>query len=289
MAVSFPRFLRVPLLLVLLAVGLWALPRIASFGQSPERAFLVDPVHCTATSSPEWLTGPIDASLRSTLAALAPAPLRSDEEVTALARALGESNGWVRSIDRIEKRYPNRLEIEFTLREPIALVESDQGLLLVDDDGVLVAPAADAGPYLARHELPLLHARAPLRRAVLGAKLADPWLEEGLRVAQELAPHAETLAARSLTIAVIDVSVQPNAGGRALTDVQLYTRDGLAIEWGRSAGSPRFGVLEPGVDAKIRGLLRVASKHPELAGIQRVRLQFNDPYVVLDTENATAP
>jgi hypothetical protein len=276
------RAARLLLLVALLAAGIWCLPRVAPLAEQRRLAFLVDPVHVATAAAPEWFRGPIEESLRGALEALSPAPLRSDEEVEALVRSLCRASGWMRAIERVEKRYPNRLEVELALRRPIALLESEQGLVVADEEGVVVAPAAEAAAYLARHEVALVHGPRPLRAAAPGSRLEDAWLEEGLRVAAELLPHRGALAERGILVDVIDVTAQQRQGGVALADVELYTRDGLAIEWGRSSGHPRFGALEPAPDAKVRALLRVAARHPELAGIRRIRLQFRDPYVVLE-------
>jgi hypothetical protein len=282
------RWLRLPLVIVAIAVAIVVLPRLDVVADGRERAFLVDPAYVELASGPAWLSGSVAESVRAALAELEPTPLRRDDEVTALTAAIGASTGWIRSIDRIEKVYPNRIEIEVTLREPVALVESEHGLVLVDGDAVVVADAADSAEYLAGHPLPLLHASRPLRSARPGQKVKDVALDEGLRVAAEIAPYRADLARRGLDLDVIDLTPKERSGGTSLTDVELYTRNGLAIEWGRSRAHPRYGALEPTADAKVRGLLRVAARYPEMAGIERVRLQFDDPFVLLEVENAGA-
>src|SRR5688572_20140416 len=270
------------------------LPRVAPRSEERERAFLVDPAHLELASAPAWFDGPIEENLRAALAALAPAPLRDDDDVSELLNSLAGASGWIRSLDRVEKRYPNRLEIEVTLRRPVALLETEDELVLVDAEGVVVAPAAEAGRFLERHELPLVHGPRPLADGTPGTIVRDRWLEEGLRVALELAPHRGTLADRMLHLDVIDVSAQASPSrsesqhGGALTEVELWTREGIAIEWGRSSTHPQFGALELPPDAKVRALLRVAAKHPELAGIRRIRLQFDQPFVIRDETSPVA-
>ena len=280
--------LRLPILIVVLAVGVWLLPRIAPLAETRAREFLVDPIHLEVSTAPDWFAATVEPGLRAALGELAPTPLRSDEEVVALARSIERATGWVRAVERIEKRYPNRLEVELSLREPVALIETESGLVLTDAEGCVIAPAADSAGWLERHQLPLVHAARPLRDASPGTTLHDAGIEEGLRVAVELAPHRAALEARDLHLDVIDVTAQVRGGGRALTDVELYTRQGLAVEWGRSSGHPRFGALEPTTEEKVRGLLRVAARHPELAGIRRIRLQFDEPYVVFAEESPLA-
>jgi len=282
------RWLRLPLVIVAIAVAIVVLPRLGVIGDDRERAFLVDPAYVELASGPGWMSGSVAESVRAALAELEPTPLRRDDEVTALTEAIAASTGWVRSIDRVEKRYPNRLEVEVTLREPVALVASEHGLVLVDSDAIVVADAADSAEYLADHPLPLLHTSRPLRVARPGQRVKDLALDEGLRVAAEIAPYRADLARRGLDLDVIDLTPKERSGGTSLTDVELYTRSGLAIEWGRSRAHPRFGPLEPAADAKVRSLLRVAARYPEMSGIERVRLQFDDPTVLFAEGSAGA-
>ncbi len=279
---------RVAILGLLLACGIWFLPRVAPLAQAREQGFLVDPIHVDAAVAPDWFEGAIEEQLRASLAELAPTPLRDDREVNELVASLQRSSGWIGSIDRVEKRYPNRLEIEVALREPVVLLRSAGGLVLVDAEGFVVAPADEGAAFLAMHELPLLHGVEAPRDAEPGLRIRDERIDEGLRVACELAPHQESLAARDLGVAVINLLPQERLGGRAITEVELYTRSGLAIEWGRSSTHPRFGALEPTPDVKVRGLLRVAAFHPELAGIRRIRAQFDPAFVVFDEEMPVA-
>ncbi len=280
------RRLRIPLLVALVGGAIAWLPRWPGLLEGRDRAFLVDPAYVEVASGPAWLSGTIAESLRDSLAALEPTPLRRDDEVVALTDAIQQANGWVKSIDRIEKRYPNSLEIEVTLREPVALVESESGLVLVDAEAHLVSTAAAASEFLADHELPLIHASHPLRDARVGTQVRDGAIAEGLRVAAELAPFRAELRRRGLALDVIDVTPKERSAGLSLTDVEVYTRSGLAIEWGRSRRHPELGALEPTADAKVRGLFRVAARYPEFAGIKRVRLQFTDPTVLFEE---TAP
>lgn len=276
------RRLRIPLLVALVGGAIAWLPRWPGLLEGRDRAFLVDPAYVAVDHGPAWLSGTIAESLRASLAELEPTPLRRDDEVMALTAAIEQANGWVKSVDRIEKRYPNALEIEVTLREPVALVESAEGLVLVDAEARLVSTAAAASEFLASHSLPLIHTSHPLRDARVGVEVRDTAIVEGLRVAAELAPFRPDLERRGLALDVIDVTPKERSGGLSLTDVEVYTRAGLAIEWGRSGRHPEFGANEPSPDAKVRGLLRVAARYPDLAGIKRVRLQFNDPFVVFE-------
>lgn len=273
------RWLRLPLGLALVAGAIAFLPRATGLVPDRDRPFLVDPAWLAVESGPAWFSGAVVDAMARDLAELTPTQLRDDAEVAALIDAVAHGNGWIRRVERVAKRYPNQLELDVSLRDPVALVESDDGLVLIDAECVIVAPAATSGEYLARRPLPLVHLATRLRHATPGRVVRDPALEHGLQVALEIAPYREDLERRGLALDVIDVTAKERSGGHSLTDVEIYTRDGLVLEWGRARAHPDFGALEPDPDAKVRGLLRVAARYPELAGIARVRLQFEDPSV----------
>jgi hypothetical protein len=284
---STARRVRVPLAIGALAAAVWFFPRLEPAAREHERDFLVDPVHFESVAGPKWLDGAIGDSVRAALAQLDPTPLRDDAAVAALAHRIERASAWVRSVDRLEKRYPNRLEVAVTLREPLALVPTELGLALADEQ-VVVAFAADATDYLRTHELPIVRAPRPLRSPTCGGPVDDADLQEALRVAAELAPSRDSLALHRLDVAVIDVTAPARSGRLAATDVELYTSGGLAVEWGRSRGHPRLGALERPADAKLRDLVSIAVKNPGLAGIVRVKLQFEKPWIVREPESPLA-
>jgi hypothetical protein len=282
------RWLRMPLLAGAVAAAIWWLPKWPGVLEGRDRVFLVDPSCFELESGPDWLAGDVGGRLKESLAFLPATPLRDDAEVAGLLQAIRGASGWVRSVDAVAKRYPNQLEVEVTLREPVALVESVQGLVLLDAEAVVVALAADSSEYLADRELPLLHLERPLRVPTPGRIADDAQVVEGLRVAAELAPFQADLARRGLAVQVIDLTPKARSSGSSITDVELYTRSGLVLEWGRSGDHPEFGALEPTAEAKVRGLLRCAARYPELAGIRRVRLQFAEPSVLFDPTTPVA-
>jgi hypothetical protein len=279
---AFLRRATLPLAAIVVAAAIFGLPHVRAIASNRAAAYVADPMHCELTLAPRWFGGDVESHLRESFAALSPQTLRDDAAVDAFAERIGLSSGWIKSVDRAAKRYPNRLEVEFTLRTPVALAEGAKGLVLVDADGVLVAPADEATKYLAAHSLPLVHLVRPLAAVGPGEPLRERGLRDGLAVAAEIAPYRETLRGRELDVEIIDVVAAGAARGIALSDVVLYTSRGLPIEWGRARASAPLGALEPAADAKIRGLLRVAATRPGLAGIKRIRLQFTPPSVVLE-------
>src|SRR5262249_21180909 len=129
--------------------------------------------------------------------------------------------------------------------------------------------------------LPTVRTARRFRDLVRGVALDDRELREGLAVAAELAPHHAALAAQRLWPRVIDVSPCVR-GGAALTWVELRLDRGPPIEWGRACATSPLGRLEPAPETKVNGLLKLATNHPDLAGIQRVRLQFATPSIVIE-------
>jgi hypothetical protein len=265
--------------------AIFGLPHLERFRATTRLAYVADPSQCEIRAAPGWFCGDVEAGLRDALAALPPQTLRDDAAVDEYAGRIAAASGWILSIRRAEKRYPNRLEIEAALRRPIALVDGGDGLLLLAGDGVVVDRASGAAPYLQGRDLPLIYRGEPLSCRP-GQTVRASEVLAGLAVAQELAPYAETLRARDLAVKVIDVRGARDGGG-ALSEVELLTREGLPIEWGRARSRRGLGALEPSAAEKIRGLLSVAAKRPTLSGIRRIRLQFKPPSVI--EEDGSAP
>jgi cell division septal protein FtsQ len=143
----------------------------------------------------------------------------SDEEVRALAavfkgqnifrvdldgatrRAL--TNPWVHDV-RIERRLPNRINIEITERIPRAVLQAANGRFLIDRDAVVIAPAGSANsaglPTIAVRDL-----RAAPRSSATGEVVAS-----GLELLDQLQqrggwdPAAVTVRADSVeTVAIL--------------------------------------------------------------------------------------
>lgn len=274
-----------PLAAIAVAAAIFGLPHLRTIESNLASAYVADPMHCEFEAAPRWLSGDVEADLRDAFAAIAPQTLRDDEAVDAFAKLLGLSSGWIKSVDGATKIYPNRLKLECTMRRPVALAEGKAGLLLVDADSVYVAPAEKSEEYLAGHSLLLVHLPRPVAAVAPGKVLRDKGLREGLLVAQEIAPFLATLRERDLDLSIIDVAAAGASRGIELSDVVIYTRGGLPIEWGRARASGPLGALEPATDVKIRGLLQIVTKNPGLAAIRRIRLQFTPPSVVLEDPN----
>lgn len=275
-----------PLVAIAVAAAIFGLPHLRTIESNRASAYVADPMHCELEAAPRWLAGDVEADLRDSFASISPQTLRDDEAVDAFAKALGLSSGWIKSVDGATKIYPNRFKVEFTLRHPVALVEGRAGLLLVDADGVFVAPAEKAGEYLAGHSLPLIHLPRPVADVAPGKALRERGLCDGLAVAAEIDPFRQTLRERDLDVEIIDVVASAGSRSIELSDVVIYTRSGLPIEWGRARSSGSLGKLEPKAEVKVRGLLKIAANNPGLAAIKRIRLQFSPPSVVLEDPNS---
>jgi len=284
-AFALARRVFLPLTAVGVATVIFGLPHVRAIEAQQSSAYVADPEQCELERAPAWFGADVEADVRAALAALPPQTLRDDAAVEAFAATLARSCGWIKSVDRAAKRYPNRLELGLTLRRPVALVEGVEQLWLADAEGVVVAPVAQAADYVKEHDLPIVHSAGKLAGCVAGRQLEDRAVLDGLAVAQEIAPFRDELHGRDLEVVIIDVAGPRRAGATALSEVDLYTRSGLAIEWGRARSGGRLGKLEPAPDAKIRGLLSVAASRSGIAGIRCVRLQFTPPAVVNEDPN----
>jgi hypothetical protein len=234
-------------------------------------AFVVDPWHCLVRSAPSWLSPDDLESIRRDSGLLAERhSLFSPGLPERYARAY-ERSAWVRRAVIALLRYPNRLEVHLEIREPVAAVRTEAGLVLIDEEGVRLPGVRQSLPGGGR----------PIRR-IVGVESAPPepgrvWrgaAREGAVVARTLLDLPLDLA-REVPVVEIDVG---NARGRvdpARSEILLVTECGTVIEWGRSHASPR-AALEPRAQMKFEKLRKALQVYPRLAGLSRLKLQFDD-------------
>lgn len=240
------------------------------------RQFTVDPQHVKVALSPAWVGDETRDAICADLATLPPVSLRDDREIKEWIAKAESVSGWIRKVEKIRRRYPARIELQLELRQPVAVLESQSELWLIDPEGTVVANAESAGDYIRNRRLPVIHRPKGVGPLAANQRLYDEACLEGLRVAMEMAPYKELLPA-CLEIAVIDVAPLVTADPRRVSDVDLYTIGGIQVQWGRSRASPRFGGIEPSVDQKIRCMTLIASRHPDLDGVKLIQAQFVKP------------
>lgn len=229
---------------------------------------------------PDWL---IDNELQKSIKGSLHLTLKThifDEALIARLVTHYQSSPWVARVERIEKRLPNDLQIRLELRKPYVAVKLDKGFrksvyYLVDKEIVRLP-----GEY---RNLPTMPLALPVVVGIRGAPpiAGEKWPDKGLLSAVAVASIIEKHQLMpSLHLSRIDVQ---NIGGRIRpleSEIVLWARNNVPIQWGRPPDATQFG--EPSIEDKIRNLKLVLEICPELKGIRYIKIQFDQPYIALE-------
>ena len=189
-----------------------------------------------------------------------------------LARDVAQAyltSAWVKAVRRVEKRFPNEIRVELDLREPAAFVRFPNACHAVDDEGVRLPLDYTQWDHL-QHPLPLIFGvkSDPPRP---GQRWADAGVAAALSVLGSLAAEPTILR----EIHFVDVSNLDGAIDPQRSEVLLYSRRHVRIEWGRPPNTAKFG--EPTVGQKLARLRQCLARPLALAGGgSHVDLRFPD-------------
>src|SRR5262249_47020173 len=164
------------------------------------------------SKKPEWATGDVVEQIQRSLAS---APVRSffDPDLPRdLRRAIG-GHPWVKEINGVDRRFPDRVVVSARPRKPSAAVPLARapgrgagGFGLMDAEGfVLETGVASLDAWSRRLGRRLLlitgsDARSPLRP---GSCVADPAVAEGAAIARDLEGFAATDVGREIALAAV--------------------------------------------------------------------------------------
>ena len=187
-----------------------------------------------------------------------------DRGVAATLAAAFERHPWVERVRSLKVAYPNRVQVELSIRRPVAAVRVDEDYIWVDREGIRLPGV------LSRRSLEaggLVYVEGAMRPV---PEVGRPWSDPGVRAAAEIALFLGE-DARAFDITAIDVS---NINGRIdyrLSEIVLLTAHHTRILWGRPPKSDRLGELTP--EEKLR-LLRLAAAKGMLKGPGEVDIRF---------------
>jgi hypothetical protein len=222
---------------LVLAVGVKAIWRQAAPIVAGRDRYLIPAERITISKLPEWLVADVrrqvvEASgLDKRLSVLDPDLVEAVRHAFAL-------HPWVKSIERVEKRFPPGVHVELTFREPLAAVETVRGELLPVDGGGSHLPAGDV-PLIRRENLPRII--GIVGQPPVGQRWEDPRLQGAVEIVTSLGELWEPLHLKTIT---------PQARPQMRDEQQFYvydlmTQGGTLIIWGASpharvAGESRF-------------------------------------------------
>jgi hypothetical protein len=174
---------------------------------------------------------------------------------------------WVKSVRRVEKRFPNQLHVELELREPAVFVRLPDACYAIDGQCIRLPLDYQRWDHEAR-PLPL----------VFGVKTEPPqpgkrWKDRGTLAATAV---VEALAAEPALLRQIHFIDASNLDGEIdpqRSEILLFTRRRARIAWGRPPNTTRFG--EPTVACKLARLRQWLSRPEALSdGSSSIDLRF---------------
>ena len=190
-----------------------------------------------------------------------------------------ESNPWVARVESIEKKFPNKLTVKLELRRPVVVVElkkltNRSYYYLVDKDTVRMP-----GEYCTVPNLPIT---LPI---VVGVRNSPPlpgqrWQDQGLTDAIDVACIFKQYDVYpKLDVAAIDITNSGGKRNKQSSEIVVLTSNHTQIEWGRPVNTDK--PFELSAAEKVKNLCRVLDVSPQLQGIKMVKVQFDQPYIVL--------
>ncbi|GAX62097.1 cell division septal protein [Candidatus Scalindua japonica] len=173
-----------------------------------------------------------------------------------------ESSPLISRVNYVERELPDRLNVKFELRRPVAIVKRKRKKYLLDKDCVRLPEKYYKYPEDGNDPVYII-CRKSVKVPDYGEKWKDRSIEDGIDLLNYL---KQNKIDKLLKIAAIDVS---KVGGRrkdGKISVELWTKDGAKIKWGFSASSGQVNELSN--YEKLQNLLSVAME--EGAGLENM-------------------
>ncbi len=244
-------------LIVAAAIGL----RVARHEAALKPQFLVYPAQLRA-QAPPWCA----ADLQQVTFPRECYSIYDSRLVPDVAEAYGASP-WVKAVRRVEKRFPNQLDLELDLREPAAFVRLPDATWAIDADGVRLPLAYEKWDHEQR-PLPLIFG-VKTTPPDPGRRWQDPGTTAALSVLQALASEPTLLR----QVHFLDVSNLEGVIDPQRSEVLMFTRRRVRVAWGRPPNTTKFG--EPSVPCKLARLRRYLSRPQALSdGASSIDLRF---------------
>jgi len=249
----------------------------AHYAVEPQYQINLAPLEVLA--APDWCNDPsLEDAIRVSMKLDGQASI-FDKSLIPLLLEKYEKNPWVARVESIEKQFPNKLNVKLELRRPVVVVELKKWnnrsfYYLVDKDSVRIP-----GEY---YTVPALPITLPI---VVGVRNSPPlpgqmWQDKGLSDAIDVAGvFKQYHVYPKLDIAAIDISNSGGKRNKQSSEIVVLTKNHTQIEWGRSVDTDK--PFELSSAEKIKNLCRVLDVSPQLQGIKVVKVQFDQPYIVL--------
>ncbi|MCK4909076.1 MAG: hypothetical protein KAS70_04190 [Planctomycetes bacterium] len=241
--------------------------------------YQIDLNNLQATALPDWVTDrTIEQSIRHDLQIDEISNINDQKTITRILEEY-EKSPWVAKVHAIEKRFPNNLKIKLEIREPVVAVQlkkwnNTEVYYLIDKNMVRLP-----GEY---RSVPLLPMTIPV---IVGVRVSPPppgseWNDQGLKGALAVAAALEKNSIHDIVkIDHIEIARQQTGSGDSGSNIVIWTKNKVPIQWGRSPYVTKMGELS--LEKKINNLKLVLKVSPELKGVKYVKIQFHQPYIAL--------
>jgi hypothetical protein len=209
---------------------------------------------------PPWIHSDIREDVFGALSSGGPLSIL-DDNLTERVAATFALHPWVAKVRRVTKQHPARLVVEVDYRRPVLVVDTVNGLLPVDEQGVLL-PAADFSP-IEKSRFPRLVGADTAPLGSVGERWGDPRVFGAAQIVAAIGPAWNTLQ-----LSQIVASIKPISGAEDYTYV-LATRKGSTINWGRAPHTS--GQQELPAAEKLARLMQYFNDHGTLDGRERAQ------------------
>lgn len=196
-----------------------------------------------------------------------------EKDLTKNIAKIYENSPLISKIYYIERELPNRVNLKFELRRPIAIVKRKRKEYLIDKDCVRLPGEFYKYPEKGENPVYIVSKRS-LKAPGYGKKWNNRGIEEGINLLNYLKYNKID---KLLKITTIDVS---NIGRRVKdgkSDIILLTKNGAKIKWGCPVSCEKPNELSN--YEKLQNLLSVAKEEGiGLANMEYVDVRWKTPF-----------
>ncbi|TWT63868.1 cell division protein FtsQ/DivIB [Rubinisphaera italica] len=176
-----------------------------------------------------------------------------------LAERIGhafEESPWVRKVIQVRLQYPNRIDLELEYRQPVALVQLQQGFYPVDRDGILLPSMDFSVKQLDGY--PVIEGIESVPRGTAGNHWGDLSVWGATRLAEMFLAESENGSLWD-RYQFVKIRVDGRAAAQAQTVEELHqvayrliTKKGSEVIWGVAPEVP--DPTEPNAETKMKRL-----------------------------------
>lgn len=177
-----------------------------------------------------------------------------DPDLPAKMATAAQQHPWIASVKGVRKLYPRTILLEIVWRTPVAMVRVPEGLLPVDENGVLL-PTRDFTPIEAS-QYPRIYGVESLPAGPAGYPWGDPLVSDAASLARLLSGVWKKFAFHHIEPTQAGGSGPPSAEGRGLT---IVTHSGSRVIWGEPPNRPSSQEVSP--EDKLRRLEALFREH----------------------------